>query len=141
MTLFLSSNQSETTTSLYNIKKILFDSVYSSVGDKLSLSDNGIKIGSGISKVKVSATVTFSKSSTSSIGLNLKLNNVEKALTLVRTSESADFTLNLSDIVMDVYENDLINLGVYMASATTVSILGKEDRECITTYMTVEVVE
>ena len=43
--------------------KISLSSIYGQNGDKLSLSDGGIKIGQGISKVKISANVFYEKSS------------------------------------------------------------------------------
>lgn len=57
VTATMSDNQSITTTAAWQAVKVNLDTITSS--DKLTLSGNAVKIGSGISKVLVSANTSF----------------------------------------------------------------------------------
>ena len=52
MTIGLSANQTHNSTT-----KVALNTVMNSIGNKFTLIDNGIKIGAGVTKVKVSANI------------------------------------------------------------------------------------
>lgn len=113
-----------------------------SVGDKLTLIDNGIKIGAGITKVKVSAGVGLAWNSPISPDFHMYIakNGAidSNAIIKVNGSKSTDNTVAsviLSEQLIEVQENDILYLCIY---ATVGSNIYGPSRA---TYMTVEVVE
>lgn len=120
----------------YPLTMTLVDSV---VGNKLSLSNGGVLIGSGVSKVKVSANL-MTKGRTGAdytIG-SILLNSTSEKNAYMSGAYSTSQWVNssISSFILDVQEGDVIYLGVGASSTGNVDIAGKTF-----TYMTVEVVE
>lgn len=114
--------------------------VLSSVGNKLSLSSGKIKIGAGVSKVKVSYTVKcLSPGNTTRTFVYLAHNNTNI------TQEGAWFggtnwQVNIGVVprVLSVNENDTFHLRCYGYKNNTI---GGKANDFIPTILTVEVVE
>lgn len=113
-----------------------------SVGDKLTLINNGIKIGAGITKVKVSAGVGLAWNSpiSSDFHIYITKNGAIDGNVIIKVngSKSTDNTATsviLSEQLIEVQENDILYLCLY---ATVGSNIYGPSRA---TYMTVEVVE
>lgn len=134
------SNQSETCTTEYEAHTISFETI-NTIGNKLTLSNNSIKIGKGISKIKFSSTVVFNKTSTELIGLMLYQNNQSVGFCVERYSKDGYHTINLTDKILEVAENDTLTLKVYIDRKVEVEIRGKNTGSYYPTYMTVEAIE
>ncbi len=108
------------------------------IGNKLSLSNNKIIIGSGISKVKVSYSAEVRSAGSGSINLYLRQND-----TLISQEVESFTAANQSGELMyiprliDVQENDTIDLVIYAAQNSKL-IAGYDDIKA--SIMTVEVV-
>lgn len=112
------------------------------IGDKLSISSGGIKIGSGVSKVLVSGTILFSTGGTSSTrkGIQIYMYDVSANTTdvVVYNSIGGSVTYtgaSCTPFLLEVEENDIIYMyGINQgASGSVVSSTNS--------YLTVEVVE
>lgn len=109
-------------------------------GEKLSLSDNGIKIGAGVSKIKVSANLTpLVGGKNGYTWLNILKNNIA-VFDVFGTGREYVSTVSVSDLILNVKENDLIE--IQMAYET----YHNENRIDVTKYnntnfLTVEVLE
>lgn len=79
-------------------------------GEKLTLVDNGILIGSGISKIKVSANVNFQTVTTGLKYITIYKNN--EIVSQNPTTISARTTISSSPILVNVAEGDMIYLYV-----------------------------
>ena len=80
-----------------------------SVGNKLTLTNDGeIKIGAGISKIKVSANINFQTIASGAKNIGIFKNDTIIFQNITNISERT--TLVLSPIVFDVTENDIIYL-------------------------------
>lgn len=137
LTAFLTSQQ----TTSQSFGKINLDSKVS-VGDKLTLNDNGIKIGAGVTKVKVSAGVSTTWNSPVSNDFNLFItkngtteSNIVIKINGAKPSTNYGGSVMLSEQLIEVKENDVLYLCLY---GTINSLIYDFNRA---TYMTVEVVE
>ena len=137
LTSFLTSQQTTSQT----FGKINLDSKVS-VGDKLTLNDNGIKIGAGVTKVKVSAGISAVWNSPVSNDFNLYItkngtteSNVVIKINGAKPSTNYGGSVMLSEQLIEVKENDVLYLCLY---GTINSLIYGSFRA---TYMTVEVVE
>lgn len=124
MTLGLSANASHTSTT-----KVALNTIMDSVGDKFTLDSNGIKIGAGVTKVKVSANITQHASVVNLFGGYITKNgtNLASAVnvgfnTIANTSSWAYFHTGISPIIIDVTEGDIIYLCSYVGATSTVTL-------------------
>ena len=106
---------------------------YISVGNKLTLSNNKIIVGSGVSKVKISAQVSFNSVATSGVKFATIYKNNDTTSVSVRTISARDMIYN-SPILVSVSENDEITLKINGSQNDAI-------RRLLYTYITVEVVE
>lgn len=113
-------------------------------GTKLSLNSNAVKVGSGISKVRVSGVVsgTFTNNSSSNsytIGARILINGTATAnprvIITIKPSETLNVALPVTPHIISVSENDKIQIGIYSSTAN-VSKTCKEG-----TYLFVEEVK
>lgn len=112
-------------------------SLYCSIGNKLIFENGGIKIGAGVSKVKVSGNMSFSVGSTGAKHLHIDKNNIETIwMHQVATTTSNHFPLAVPPVLIEVQENDIFTLKYYATAKD--KVIG---HNMPTTYLTVEVVE
>ena len=137
LTAFLTSQQTTSQT----FEKINLDSKVS-VGDKLTLNDNGIKIGAGVTKVKVSAGISVTWNSPVSNDFNLYItkngatdSNIVIKINGAKPSTSYGGSVILSEQLIEVQENDVLYLCLYGTVNSLIYAFNSS------TYMTVEVVE
>ena len=110
-----------------------------SVGTKLTLSDGKVKIGKGVSKVKVSFSVFYNNiGDTAYVWAQLQKNNTNVVGTIT-ASPKAFMTGTCTEHIISVSENDLLNIKYNNPDYSTgnVQVRGGGDN----TYMTVEVIE
>lgn len=86
--------------------------VVDSLGEELTASNNGIRIGRGISKVKVSATVFlgYGDTLTSSYAwVGLCKNGVNLPFNSIQNMEGAKYSsASITDVILSVQEGDII---------------------------------
>lgn len=139
MTLGLNEDYISTSSST---TKIPLTKTMNSVGDKLTYYDNGIKIGSGISKVKVSANIMEITNSACLCGGTIAKNGITLADSVsvgfqyIPTSGQL-FNSAFPSVVIDVEENDILYLTAYSQDSNSKTIVAYSGRA---TYLTVEVV-
>lgn len=97
---------------------------YNSVGEgKLifDTSNNGIKIGSGVSKIKIDALLNTKQRGTNTInGVYIRKNGVDSGLAFNTSYGTGDYVqVVISGRIMDVVEGDLIQLYVRTVGSTT----------------------
>ena len=124
MTIGLSANQTHKSTT-----KVALNKVMDSVGDKFTLSNNGIKIGAGVTKVKVSANILQQSNAVNVYGGYITkngtgLNNAVNVgfNTITNTNSWAFFHTGISPIIIDVVEGDIIYLCSYVGATSTVTL-------------------
>lgn len=121
-------------------EKLPLDLVSEKVGDKLSLVSNGVLIGAGVSKVKVSSNVMYSTIPAEGLGEihanNIYLNTTKISETAVRPSGTYPSVSNASKMI-SVSEGDIIFLYVTSRGAPGSVVRGGSTY----TNLTVEVVE
>ena len=124
MTIGLSANVSHTATT-----KVALNTVINIIGDKFTLNSNGIKIGAGVTKVKVSANILQQASAVNLYGGYITKNgtNLASAVnvgfnTITNTSSWAFFHTGISPIIIDVVEGDIIYLCSYVGVTSTVTL-------------------
>ena len=105
----------------------------------LTLSNDGIRIGGNISKVKVSANAFgYSTASTIYFWLDIKL-NATSIIRSISSFNSSGYTSSvISPIILNVQEGDVLTLN--KNDTNNVQIRGK-DGTTMNTYLTVEVVD
>lgn len=114
---------------------IPFGHTYTLIGNKLSLSNNKIVIGSGVTKVKVSAHVWV----TSSSHVWFKVLRNSTVIASMIGSDSCGYkTLDVSTKCITVSEGDTIRIDYNNSGSTTLNQGSGNGNE---TYLTVEVVE
>ena len=134
--IYLSLNNSTITTTVDNEKQtIQFTSANNLIGNKLSFSANGVKIGAGVSKVMVSLTASISNTTSNATyqALEIYKNSTRAARHEGRNQVNYSTPFSLSNIVLDVNENDVITGAIFnrVAGTTNANYI----------YMTVEVIE
>lgn len=116
-----------------------------SVGNKLSIAQGtygtGIKIGSGISKVLISANVAIKNDHTGPLLYNLYTykNNQNMGYARIQIETGATESISLPPMLCDCTKNDVFTLRVYKATTSAPSSMtagGSYNR----TYLTVEAV-
>lgn len=139
MTLSLHSNFTVQTTNQYLPLNLELDT---KIGNRLSLENGGIKIGSGVSKILVSAQMSFEAKNTRNIHFRVTKNNTDSLDNVFgwryEHFNNGDLgNLTISPILGEVQEGDLINLYYYCGAGDIISgnAFGKR------TNMTVVVVE
>ena len=120
ITIGLSANVSHTATT-----KVALNTIMNNIGDKFTLIDNGIKIGAGVTKVKVSANILQQASAVNLYGGYITKNgtNLASAVnvgfnTIPRTNSWEYFHTGISPIIIDVVEGDIIYLCSYINGIT-----------------------
>ena len=134
--IYLSLNSSTITTTSENEKQtIQFTSANNLIGNKLSFSANGVKIGAGVSKVMVSLTASISNTTNNSTyqALEIYKNSTLTVRQEGRNQVNYSTPFSLSNIVLDVNENDVITGAIFNR------VEGTTKANYI--YMTVEVIE
>lgn len=121
-------------------EKLPLDLVSEKTGDKLSLVSNGVLIGAGVSKVKVSSNVMYSTIPSGGLGgihsNNIYLNTTKISETAVRPSGTYPSVPNASKMI-SVSEGDTIFLYVRSSDVSGSVVRGGSTY----TNLTVEVVE
>lgn len=111
---------------------------YLKLGDKLSLENGKVKIGTGVSKVLISAqcaVITANTRATSACNLYVYKNNSAITTSLnAGVAGGINITKNITPIPITVTSGDLISLSVYLAANDVISSLDR-------TYLTVEVLD
>lgn len=115
ITIGLPSDVTISPTSNYQTTKINLSSQLVKNGDNLILQNGAIKIGDGITKIKVSATATL-RDSVETTGIVIYQNNSEKYQTYIYPGYVALVSCSLCDAMLDVQKNDVISLRVYTTS-------------------------
>lgn len=126
------------TADLSDLEKLKINKVFCSCGDKLTITEEGIKIGDGVSKVKVSGQIYFFTNVTKtgdSIAAIYK-NNKQIVIHNQRFTDNYEH-ITLPEKLIDVIKGDIINLAVRSEKATGALIKNYETG----TFLTVEVVE
>lgn len=107
-------------------KKVELNTIMNSIGNKFTLIDNGIKIGAGVTKVKVSANILQQASDVNLYGGYITKNgtNLASAVnigfnTIPRTNSWEFFHTGISPIIIDVVEGDIIYLCSYVNNTTS----------------------
>lgn len=127
---------SETATTSSENKLIM--ATATTVGNKLTLTnDGGIKIGSGVTKVAISASTTYTGGDASQHTLliykNSKANENRLARVLFNSSSNIQTTISIPYQIISVSENDILYL--FASSSVDKRVSGPMS------YMTVEVIE
>ena len=112
---------------------ILFDTS-SAVGSKLTLSGNGVEIGSGVTAVKISGIVSFTSTAISGPRqVRVTVNNVSMIETSNRVAASQTGQVVIPPVIVSVSPGDVVYLQHYGLSASDVISAG------LSTSLTVEV--
>lgn len=133
----LSSDITINPTTQYQRTKLNLSLEMSKLGDKLTLTNGGVKIGKGISKVRVSANGVLS-GSTQLTGIIIAKNGDDTYRTFMASSHTSFLSCSISGGILDVNENDLISLYVYTNTTTESRTVRAYDGYA--TYLCVEAV-
>lgn len=116
---------------------IKFGTIISSIGDKLTISNNGIRIGSGVKKVLINSNIILTKGNETSGDLmetDLMKNGTQVlALNIINKTTNWQ-TLNAPNLLIAVEEGDLLQIQLWNNNHAAARIYA-------TSYLTVEVVE
>lgn len=109
------------------------------IGTKLTLSNGKIKIGAGVSKVKVSFTVFYNNIGDTAYAWAQLTKNNTNVVGVITASPKAFMTGTCSERIISVNENDLLSIKYNNPDYSTgnLQVRGGGDN----TYITVEVVE
>lgn len=111
--------------------------LYNSIGNKLSLNSNGVRIGSGVSKVLVSSNVKIIANAIGNKHSRIMKNGTTVCWTNNKVIEvGQEITINNTPILLSVSEGDLITLAYFVLTNDRLS-----GGQYTPTYLTVEVVE
>ncbi|MBO5843440.1 MAG: hypothetical protein J6Q96_01070 [Bacteroidales bacterium] len=117
---------------------IKFDTLYNSIGNKLSFENGGIKIGAGVSKVLVSANLRYDIGSTGAKHGRIAKNGDPIAWNMSNVfNANEDFSLSFPSMLVDVEEGDMIYVQYYASSSD--KVYGHNVN--LTNYLTIEVVD
>lgn len=148
ITVALTANVTSLITQAYT--KVAFNKSVSSMGNKLSLSDNSILIGPGVDYVKASAQILLKCLTDGS--KHFKINKVSNGTTTCwswtcqeadryenssGTSQATGFEFCLTPIIIPVAEGDLITCTYYTSNSTDYIVAGSSANG-YQTYFTVE---
>ena len=136
MTAILSTTSSYTISTAWNYVKLPLNSLKTSIGSKLTFTSNSIKIGAGVSYVKVSANAMMNGIAMEEI-LQICRNSTIVSQGYYRCTNVSHYgVVSLSPMLIKVNEGDLITLKYGSGGTGTLKIVGGTY-----TYLTVEVVE
>lgn len=92
--------------------KISLDSVYGVVGDKLTKSsDNGVKVGAGVTKVLVSASTFYTSNGGAYGWCRINKNSSDTYQSAIATLTNSSYgTAAITPFILSVQENDVIKL-------------------------------
>lgn len=92
--------------------KISLDSVYGVVGDKLTKSsDNGVKVGAGVTKVLVSASAFYPSNGSAYGWCRIQKNNSDTNQSAIANLTGSSYgTAAITPFILSVQENDVIKL-------------------------------
>lgn len=109
--------------------------LYNSTGNKLSFSNGGIKIGSGVSKIKVSTDFYLMGVSSGSRYFNIWKNNSQTKLNagVIFLNANTDGKVACCETMVNVNENDII--------LSACSLQNQDRLGAGATFLTVEVIE
>ena len=113
-----------------------------SLGSKLTLENGSVRIGKGVSKIKVNGNVTYRYDSGAIdvTGAYIKKNEETIAQSATyKPDNTKATTASCSPVIVDVVEGDIISLYGYGKSSISTRMVG--DQTTRVTYLTVEVVE
>lgn len=115
------------------------------LGDKLSLENNAIKIGKGVSKVLISAVIFYQDydSEIEYLYPKIMINGIESIKTIAsRSHDTIKFqSVAFPPVMIEVKEGDLITLSSGEVNPVDQCNIRGYDKGALCTYMTVEVVE
>lgn len=108
------------------------------VGNKLSLSGGGIKIGAGVNRIKISATAFFENIDTVDyIWLLIRYNGSTNLTTSIQSSSKYFASASITDDIIRVKEGDIISIGFSVQGGATSYVRGGKDN----TRLYVEVID
>ena len=116
------------------------DKVMGSTGSKFELINNKIKIGTGVTKIKVSGSLTEQSNIVGLFGCYITKNgtNLDSAINIgfsyLPTTDGM-YKINMTPVIVNVTPGDLISLIAYTQSSATISVKGYAGRA---TNITVE---
>ena len=91
--------------------KISLDYVQGVVGDKLTKSDNAVKIGAGVTKVLVSASTFYSSNGSAYGWCRIQKNSSDTNQSAIANLTSSSYgTAAITPFILNVQENDIIKL-------------------------------
>lgn len=134
-------NTNQTSIVLAASGKIPFSNVYSQLGDKLTLENNCIKIGAGVSYIKVSANIWINSNDTNGgrLWCNINKNNTTIVSYIDYVSTSSPYLSGcIAPILIPVNEGDLISIGYTVTGSVN---LNSGSNNTNVTNLTVEVIE
>ena len=108
------------------------------LGSKLTISNNKIIVGSGVSRIKVSGNaicITYNTNYTMNVEIDLHVNQIEVKRAINYAGVTRYASCSFSEVIINVAEGDEIQLQVWNNAAGNYSIDGKG------TWLTVEVIE
>lgn len=143
MRAFLNAGTTVTATSTNQYVLVPLDK-YTLVGNKLSFSNNGIKIGKGVSKIRLDAMLNSKEVKANfNKGLAIYKNGTSIAQTLLSDTGTRSYSQNvMMGQPIDVVENDIIQMyirAVGISENTNITVNGATAGT--STYITIEVLE
>lgn len=134
ITIKLEDSFNETSGGVYKVVPMI---LANSIGDKLTLSNNGVLIGSGVSKVLVSSNLKVITNTTGNKHSRICKNDTTMCWTNQTSIQSGhEITINNTPILINVSEGDLITLRYFVLTNDRIS-----GGQYTPTYLTVEVIE
>ena len=110
------------------------DKVVGSTGSKFELINNKIKIGAGVTKIKVSGSITEQSAQNNLFGCYITKNGttLSDAINIgfsYITTPNMMYKISMSPVIVNVNPGDLINLIAYInSSSVTATVKGYEGR-------------
>lgn len=130
-------NGSTFNVSTSNVYTIIPMVLSNSVGSKLTLNNNGVLIGDGVSKVLVSSNMKIVVNTVGNKHSRICKNDTTMCWTNTRGVNTDDeITISNAPVLINVTSGDLITLRYYASSGDTIS-----GGDYTPTYLTVEVIE
>lgn len=121
----------------WEFKKIELNTIEATNGTKLTLSENGIKIGAGINNIRLSGLFGSWSCTSGSFEIHIrKNNNLMKAIYYSKITQNGAESIALPALIIPVQENDIIKLGINCGTAGNYQILTRSS----VTYLTAQVI-
>jgi len=90
------------------LAKVSLNKIEAQTGEKLTLENNGIKIGEGITKVLVSAQTVMSYATGETIHFAIYKNDTEVARAVLSAPSTLQHSINITEKLIDVKKGDII---------------------------------